>query len=264
MNAIAQTCDWLQVTTAAGLSQILARLGISYKRARSYTHSPDPAYDQKLGVIQLCLLRAWYEPERYVFLYQDELTYYRQPTLSYDYEAKGHSQPLARRSYRRNTDFRVVAVLNAITGEVIYRQHHKIHRRNLSNFYASLRPVYPEAETIYMAQDNWPVHFHPDVLARLQPQRFLPDHLPVPSNWPTEPGPQAIHDDLPIQILPLPTYAAWLNPTEKLWRWLKQSLLHLHPFSDDWQGLKRAVATFLDQFENGSPELLHYAGLLPN
>jgi len=64
LETIAQTCDWLQVTTAGGLSQLLDRLGISYKRARSYVHSPDLYYDDKLSLIQLCLLRAWYAPDR--------------------------------------------------------------------------------------------------------------------------------------------------------------------------------------------------------
>lgn len=263
LQAIAQSCDWLRVTTAGGLSQLLDRLGISYKRARSYIHSPDEYYNEKLSLIQLCLLRAWYAPERYVFLYQDEFTCYRQPTLACTYECKGAMQPLARWSYRSNTHFRVVADLNAITGQVHYRQRCKLDVRELSDFHAAVRAEYPEAEEIYIAQDNWPVHFHPDVLARLQPQDFFPWPPKVPGNWPTEPSPKAIQDDLPIRLLLLPTYASWLNPTEKLWRWLKQDVLHLHRMSDDWPALQQAVANFLDGFKDGSPELLRYVGLLP-
>lgn len=263
LKSIAQTCDWLRVTTAGGLSQLLDRLGISYKRARSYIRSPDAFYDDKLSLIQLCLLRAWYDPERYIFLYQDEFTYYRQPSLARAYEVKGDMQPLARLSYRTNTHFRVAATLNAISGQVIYRQCSRVTRRQLSDFYADVSAVYPEAEEIYIAQDNWPVHFHPDVLARLQPQDF-PWSPRVPPNWPTNPSPKATQDDLPIRLLPLPTYASWLNPTEKLWRWLKQDVLHLHRWADDWQVLKQSVASFLDSFKYGSPELLRYVGLLPD
>jgi len=264
LEAIAQTCDWLQVTTAGGLSQLLDRLGIGYKRGRSYIHSPDPYYEDKLSLIHLCLLRAWYDPERYVFLYQDEFTYYRQPTLARAYELRGHTQPLAYLSYRSNTRFRVIAGLNAISGQVTYGQHSKIRLRVLSDFYAAIRADHPEAEEIYVAQDNWPVHFHPDVLARLQPQEFFPWSPKMPPNWPTEPSPKAIHDNLPIRLLLLPTYASWLNPIEKLWRWLKQDVIHLHRMSDDWEGLKQEVADFLDEFKDGSPELLRYVGLLPD
>ena len=264
LDAIAQTCDWLRVSTAGGLWRVLDRLGIRYKRARSYVHSPDAAYDAKLSVLQLCLLRAWYQPESYVSLYQDEFTYYRQPSLARAYEIQGHRQPLAYRSYKSDTQFRVVAALNAISGQVTYRQSSKIDLRQLSDFYAAVRADYPTAKEIYVAQDNWPVHFHPDVLARLQPQAFFPQPPKLPPNWPKQPGPKAVRDQLPIRLLLLPTYASWLNPIEKLWRWLQQDVLHLHRLSDDWQALKLAVANFLDGLTDGSLELLRYVGLLPN
>ena len=66
------------------------------------------------------------------------------------------------------------------------------------------------------------------------------------------------------RILELPTYASWLNPIEKLWRWLQQDVLHLHRLCDDWQALKLAFANFLDGLTDGSLELLRYVGLLPN
>lgn len=259
---IAQSCDWLRITTPSGLSQLLDRLGISYKRGRSYIHSPDIYYNDKLSLIELCLLKAYYDPIRNVFLYQDEVTYYRQPTLAYGYEAKGHHQPLAYWSHRSNNQFRITATLNAISGKVSYRQHNVIGLRQLSDFYADVRNDYPHAQQIFIAQDNWPVHFHPDVLARLQPQNFTWQPK-LPKNWPSEPTPKAIHDDLPIKLLLLPTYASWLNPIEKLWRWLRQDVLHLHRLGDDWVALKQLVADFLDQFIFGSNDLLTYVGLLP-
>jgi len=54
-----------------------------------------------------------------------------------------------------------------------------------------------------------------------------------------------------------------LNPVEKLWRWLKQNVLHLHRLSGDWPALRQHVADALDQFKDGSPYLLRYVGLLP-
>jgi len=244
------------------MCQLLKRLDISYKRGRAYVHSPDPHYKDKLSLIEWAWQLTKAHPEQYVFLYLDELTYYRQPTVASDYEARGHQQPLARYSHRSNTHFRVVGALNALTGQVTYLQGGKISVPLLSGFYAQIRDVYPHAEAVFVAQDNWPVHFHPDVLARLQPQVW-PYKFIRPPNWPTEPSAKAVHDDLPIQVLCLPTYASWCNPIEKLWRWLKQDILHLHRLSDDWAALKQAVASFLDSFAGKSLELLRYAGLLP-
>jgi transposase len=61
--------------------------------------------------------------------------------------------------------------------------------------------------------------------------------------------------------LPLPTYALWLNPIEKLWRKPKQEVLHLHTLSNDGKALRKSEV-FLDQYRSGSPQLLRYVGLL--
>ncbi len=86
---IAQQCDWLRVTTASGVQQILKRLGLSYKRGRDYIHRPDRFYQEKLSLVELARFRAYYEPDHYILLYLDELTYYRQPSLSQAYEQSG-------------------------------------------------------------------------------------------------------------------------------------------------------------------------------
>lgn len=263
LERLLQALDWLNLDTIGGLSKLLKRLKISYKRARAYIHSPDPDYADKLSLIELARLRAQYAPDRYVFLYLDEFTYYRQPTLAKDYECFGSRQPLARLSYRSNAKFRVVAALNALTGQVSYLQARCISTKLLSEFYAALRTDYPCAEILYVIQDNWPVHFHPDVLARLDTQQW-PFPFNRPPNWPSQPSKRAVQDNLPIQILCLPTYASWCNPAEKLWRWLNQDVLHLHRLCDDWLALRQHVSSFFDQFRLGSNDLLRYVGLLPD
>lgn len=262
LGTLLEVLPWLNLSTPGGLWQLLDRLGISYKCARAYVHSPDRYYEDKVSLIQMALMRALYDPEDYVFLYMDELTYYRQPTLARAYEKKGHFQPLAFRSYRANTRCRLVGALNAVSGEVFWQQGSKVGIRQLTTFYDTLCDAYPNAKQIYVAQDNWPTHFHPDVLAHLEPQH-LPWRAKMPPSWPNEPSSQVVRANLPIQILCLPSYASWLNPIEKLWRWLKQAVLHLHRLGDDWEGLKQQVADFLNQFQYGSEELLHYVGLLP-
>jgi hypothetical protein len=258
---IAERCPWLAVTHESSLWRLLDRLGIRYKRGRDYVHSPDRHYLEKLSLIELARMRAYYEPERFTFVYVDEFTYYRQPSVACGYEAAGPYQPLARRSHRSNTQGRIIGALNACSGRVTYRQRSRISRSVIADFWLQLRAAYPDAEQIYAVVDNWPVHFHVDALACLQPQEF-PWPPYVPPHWPTEPSSSAIQDNLPIQLLCLPTYASWLNPIEKLWRWLNQDVLHLHPYSNDWQALKQEVTWFLDQFRDGSEELLRYVGLL--
>lgn len=260
---IAQVCDELRIRSLSGLSRLLKRLGIRYKRGRRSLHSPDPAYESKRYHVDMRRLRAKYAPDRFVLLYLDEFTYYRQPRLARAYAGQGKQQYKASLSHRQDTQRRVIGALNAVTGETLSSQHYKITVPVLSAFYARLAQHYAHAETIYVVLDNWPVHYHPDALARLAPQAFY-DWFRTPGNWPTQPGPRAIQDELPIQLVPLPTYAPWLNPIEKLWLWLYQDVLYLHRFADDWQGLKTYVQHFLESFSSSSPGLLRYVGLLPD
>ena len=95
--------------TVQGLSQLLQRVGIHYKAARDYIHSPDPDYEAKLAYIAHLLAEARASGGRRVLLYQDELTYYRQPTLARASEARGRRQPLAQRSHAANPATRVAA-----------------------------------------------------------------------------------------------------------------------------------------------------------
>ena len=90
-------------------------------------------------------------------------------------------------------------------------------------------------EEIYVIQDCWPVHFLPEVTRTAC--------------------------RLGITLVPLPTYSSWRNPIEKLWRWLRQAVLYMHPWADDWQRTKLEVARFLDRFLLPSPDLLRYVGL---
>lgn len=89
---------------------------------------------------------------------------------------------------------------------------------------------------IYLAQDNWPVHTHPELLAALPPR---------------------------LVLLPLPTYAPWTNPVEDVWRALNGDLLHHHPFGDDWDGLQAAVETWLAGWATPEAHLLRQVGLCP-
>lgn len=260
LDRIRQVCDWLTLRTASGLSRLLKRLKIHLKRARLHVHSPDNDYLAKLHDIHIHVKRSMADLELVVVLFQDEFTYQRCPTLALAYELSGRSQPLAERGYDPNAEWRVVATLDVWTGRVIYEQHRHIGVKQLIGFYQKVCAAYSYAQHIYMVQDNWPIHHHPDVLAALKPQKLKwPTH--VPKTWPTEPTSQAQGLNLPIELLMLPTYASWTNPIEKLWRKLKQEELHLHRFQDDWSGLRQHVAACLDRFAEGSRELLRYVGL---
>jgi hypothetical protein len=54
----------------------------------------------------------------------------------------------------------------------------------------------------------------------------------------------------------------WLNPIEKLWRGVRQDILKMHRWVEDWPQVKQQVRAFLDQFAHGSADPLRYVGLV--
>ena len=88
---------------------------------------------------------------------------------------------------------------------------------------------------------------------------------PLPATWSAIPSARASRKwgnlHLLIQLVPLPTYASWCNPIEKLWRkvWHEQ----LHCLAGDLAKLREVVDTALTNFVEGSEELLLYVGLNP-
>ncbi len=170
LATVRQACDWLEECTLSGIWQVLERLDIHYKRGRQYIHSPDPHYEAKLMDVSDYIERARCNPATYAVLFQDELTYYRQPTLARAYEAAGSAQPLAQRSHHSNTQRRITATVDVLTGRVVYLQRSKIGVKALVDFYEQVAETYAGMDTIYVVQDNWPIHFHPDVLTALRPQ----------------------------------------------------------------------------------------------
>lgn len=238
LAAIQQVCEWVQRYSLSGLWRILRALRIHYKRGQPHVHSPDPHYVQKRDQAQACVEAARSRPEQVVTFYLDEFSFYRWPTLASSYAPAGRQQPTANLTPGYNTRGRLITALNAVTGQVLYRQRAHIDVGQLVAFLQDIRTACPQAEVIYVIQDNWHnVHFHPDQVAAAQ--------------------------RLGIVLVPLPVYAPWLNPIEKLGRKLRQEVIHMHRLSEDWLSLKERVCRFLDQFANGSSDLLRYVGLLP-
>lgn len=233
---VAVTACWFGVLSEAGMWTILQRLDIRYRQGWEHMVSPDPLASMKLMLIEMILSRAQAQPGRTVALWLDEFTFYRQPEPAPAWsDGRATRGPKAHKTRGANTKGRVGAVLNPQTGQVHYLLRSVCGVQQLIMLYEQIRAAYPQAEEIYVIQDCWPVHFLPAVACAACRLR--------------------------ITLVPLPTYSSWRNPIEKLWRWLRQDVLHLHPWADDWHRTKLEVTRFLDRFVEPSPALLRYVGL---
>ena len=235
LDGIRQAVPWLRSLSLPGIWKVLERFDLVYKRGRRYVHSPDAEYLIKRARVRWAWQEVQCDPERWVLLYQDELTYYRCPSAFCDYALRGSDAPLADQGTGYNTSRRIAGCLDAYSGRLLCWQRSAFDHSTFLRYLLAMEARYPRAERIYIALDNWPVHFQPDVLAGLQHSK--------------------------ITLLFLPTYAPWLNPIEKVWRKLKQEILHLHRYRSRWNDLQERVEAWLIQYDRPAPDLLQYVGL---
>jgi len=236
LATIRSTFDWLADYSLSGVWRLLERLDLRLRSARVQQFSPDPEYHAKLIDLEMALWEARRYPRSVVAVFLDEMGFARWPEPAPDW---GGTAPVADRRGANNGLWRLIGGLNALTGQVSYLDNYIIGRAKVTEFYGQLVATYPQARRLYVIQDNWSIHKNPEVLAAL-------------TAWPQ------------VEPVWLPTYAPWLNPIEKLWRWLKQDVLKMHRLADDWRALRGRVRGFLEQFSRGSQRLLEYVGLLGN
>lgn len=237
LRTIRATFDWLSEYTLSGLWRLLKRFGLKLRSGRVQQYSPDPDYAEKEARLLECLKEAASQPEETLALFMDETGYYRWPDPALGWGPAAPAEvPVAERHKSKQKQWRIVGVLNALTGQVNYLDSYIVGREKVGQMYEQIDEIYRSAQRIYVIQDNWSIHTHEDVME--------------------------IVDGLPrIEPVWLPTYSPWLNPIEKLWRWLKEDVLKLHRWAGDWPKLRGQVNGFLDQFSGGAETLLQYVGL---
>ncbi len=237
LRTLREAVPALTGSSLSGIWRMLRRGGVAWRSARLQQFSPDPDYAAKYDRLLRCLTEAAADPTHREVLFLDEMGFTRWPDAGRVWGPSAPAPvPVASRQGATNGLWRLVGALNARTGQVDYRDNYIVGRHQLGKFYQQLDTAYPNATTISVVQDNWSIHRHPDV--------------------------EAVVAELPrLRRIWLPTYAPWLNPIEKLWRWLRQTVLRQHRLAADWKALQARVREFLDQFGAGSDALLHYVGL---
>jgi hypothetical protein len=121
-QGLRQVCPWLRPLPDAGICQVLLRLEVCYKRGRVYVHSPDQQYVRKLVRILRAYREALAQPERIVFLFEDEHTFCRNPTQAPCYAGVGAAAQQARLYAGYDSTRREAFCLNPVSGELITLQ----------------------------------------------------------------------------------------------------------------------------------------------
>jgi transposase len=231
LRTIRASVDWLTEYTVSGVWRVLRSCGLGLHTACARLFSPDPAYKSKERRLHRCLRDAARHPGTVVALFLDEFGYPRWPEVAPTWGPEAAVAPRA----GNNQQWRTIGALNALTGQVTYLDGYIVGRQQVIQFYSPLDRAYPKTDIRDPRQLEH--SYPPDVLT-------------------------ALADSPRIKPVWLPTYAPWLNPIEKLWRWVRQDVLKMHRGVEDWPRVKQRVHDFLDQFTHGSAALLRYGGLV--
>lgn len=228
---------WLKDYSLSGVWRLLHSYHIRLRSMRLQQYSPDENYESKVQRILEVLRDTTKQGGRVETVFVDQMGYGRWPEARADWSQQAPApRRVAQRFASNERKWRVMGAVNARTGQVQTRDNYIVGRRQVIEFFKDLNAAYPHATRIYVVLDNWSIHRHEEVQQALQ---TLPR----------------------LELIWLPTYAPWLNPIEKLWRWVREDILFSHQDAGDWNALQQRVRGFFQQFANGSEELLRYIGL---
>jgi hypothetical protein len=157
-------------------------------------------------------------------LYEDELPSHLRPTVAQDYAPAGAEAPRAQHGWTKHRSWRIAGSLNPLTGQHPAQQAAHVDRRTLLASLRGLEAASPQARRLFVVVDNWPVHCHADLLAGLADSR--------------------------LRLLPLPTYAPWTNPAEKVWRKAYAEVLHHHDGATRWPDFRQDMQAWLDHLDD--------------
>ncbi|EEF2249740.1 IS630 family transposase [Salmonella enterica subsp. enterica serovar Infantis] len=197
------------------LHRYLRQADMVWRRAAPTLKIKDPHYEEKRLVIEQALAQ---EQTAHPVFYQDEVDIDLNPKIGADWMPKGQQKRIA--TPGQNQKHYLAGSLYSGTGRVHYVSGSSKSSDLFISLLETLRRTYRRAKTITLVADNYIIHKSRKV------ERWL------------EENPK-------FRLLFLPTYSPWLNPIERLWLPLHETITRNHQCWYMWQLLKQ-VAQFMN------------------
>ncbi|CQO84754.1 IS630 family transposase [Salmonella enterica] len=197
------------------LHRYLRQADMVWRRAAPTLKIKDPHYEEKRLVIDQALAQ---EQTAHPVFYQDEVDIDLNPKIGADWMPKGQQKRIA--TPGQNQKHYLAGALHSGTGRVHYLSGSSKSSDLFISLLETLRRTYRRAKTITLVADNYIIHKSRKV------ERWL------------EENPK-------FRLLFLPMYSPWLNPIERLWLSLHETITRNHQCRYMWQLLKQ-VAQFMN------------------
>jgi len=142
---------FLATRSLPGIWKVLQAAGIKLRRGRRQYYSPDPAYQQKVDHLRARLAEVAAAPSSKVALFVDEMGFFRWPEPSRDWCEKAPGPiPLADRKRSPHGQWRLIAALHAMSGQVLIQDNYIVGRRQVATFLEHIDQCFPDACKIYI------------------------------------------------------------------------------------------------------------------
>lgn len=197
------------------LHRYLRQADMVWRRAAPTLKIKDPHYEEKRLVIDQALAQ---EQTAHPVFYQDEVDIDLNPKIGADWMPKEQQKRIA--TPGQNQKHYLAGALHSGTGRVHYVSGSSKSSDLFISLLETLRRTYRRAKTITLVADNYIIHKSRKV------ERWL------------EENPK-------FRLLFLPMYSPWLNPIERLWLSLHETITRNHQCRYMWQLLKQ-VAQFMN------------------
>ncbi|EEI2864496.1 IS630 family transposase [Salmonella enterica] len=197
------------------LHRYLRQADMVWRRAAPTLKIKDPHYEEKRLVIDQALAQ---EQTAHPVFYQDEVDIDLNPKIGADWMPKGQQKRIA--TPGQNQKHYLAGALHSGTGRVHYVSGSSKSSDLFISLLETLRRTYRRAKTITLVADNYII----------QKSRKV-------ERW--------LEENPKFRLLFLPMYSPWLNPIERQWLSLHETITRNHQCRYMWQLLKQ-VAQFMN------------------
>jgi transposase len=173
--------------------------------------------------------------EEWVVLYEDESHIRSYQALRSTWAEKGKQKQVA--TYGHHAYVSLFGAVNVLNGEFLCQSFEACHAEHFLCFLQGIVAHYPDQQ-ILLVLDNAKIH-----RAKLL-NSFLQEHQDR------------------LFLLFLPPYSPNLNPVERIWKWLKDSVI-ANRFHKTKQDIQQSVNAFLSFVQKAQDQVLQRVGYAP-
>lgn len=214
---------WQKTYTVSGMRAWLRRHNFTYKKPTLVPGKCDPER-QAEWLAEYENLKSHLPPKETI-CFIDGVHPTHNVQTAYGWMKKGESKTISANTGRSRLN--LTGALDILNHHVHIREDKTLNASSTVAFFQQLEEAYPTMNKIHVFCDNAPYYRNKEVTGYLKTSK--------------------------IQLHFLPPYSPNLNPIERLWKWMKESVVY-NTYYEEFEAFKEAVLGFFDTLNGLAPD----------